>query len=141
MNLAEQVRQVHELKKDYELALKNIGKPYTGFAMADNDFEGHFYRVITGTMNDAVYFLDVEDDYDDEYLKHVDFFACKDKTVVDAEKLAQQHGFTTELVNLEFEVPIDDLNCDGYSWGDSEQFQASYGRSPTIKALKITWGA
>ncbi len=67
-------------------------------------------------------------------------FACRNKSFGDAEKLAQQLGFKTEMVELEFEVPKEDLKREGYFYGDLKQWFEADGRSPTVKALKITWG-
>lgn len=139
MNLAEKVRQVHELKKDYKLALKNLGKPYGGFAMTYDDLEGNFNHTITRTENDEVYFLVFEDFYCNDYISHVDSFSCENKTFCDAQKLAHQHGFKTEIVALELETPWYILDRDDYLPHESAWWLKRRNIPPTIKALKITW--
>jgi|688.fasta_scaffold2154431_1 hypothetical protein len=122
MNLAEQVRQVHELKKPYELALKELSKPYSGFAMTCDDFDGYFKCFITQTKHDEVYFLGY-DDYNDEFyrfdnLRHLSWFTFRCKNHSDAEKLAHQHGFKTEMVMLESFCGVTEIKALKISWGE-----------------------
>ena len=109
-SLAEQVRQVHELRTVYRLA------------RIDGDLESQLKYYVTHTIDTKVYFLDMNDDYDpDQFLDQIHWFACENKSHSDAEKVAKEHGFKTELVGLE----------------DVLGFKLV---SP-IEALKITWGA
>lgn len=111
MNLAEQVRQVHELKKAYEIAhckLKSQHGEYAG-----DDLESKLKYYVTNTKDTEIYFLDMNDDYDqDQFLDQIHWFSCSDTSHSDAEKVAKEHGFITEMVEFE----------------------------PETKALKITWG-
>jgi|GEM_PF-5361291 len=108
MNLAEQVRHMHDIRTHYRLA------------RIDSDLESELKYYVTHTLNAAVYFLDMNDDYEPEtFLGKIDWFACRNKSHSDAEKVAKKHGFITELVGLE----------------DVLGFELAY----PIKALKITW--
>lgn len=69
--------------------------------------------------NSQVYFVNLNDDYCESHLDHVEWSAFKNLSAV--EKIAQQHGFITEMVKLEFEVPLTNLKRDGYSYGDSKK--------------------
>ncbi len=127
MNLAEQLRQVRQLKKDYVEAITALNNKYKDLSIGSSEFEGRCYRTIKATEHNEVYFLDPErEDYRVRYLNHVDWFYWGDMSIADAEKMAQHHGFMTEVVSLKFNVP--------------KLFEDDDG-SPTVKALKITWGA
>ena len=119
MNLAEQVRQVHELKKDYEEARHSLKQQ--NCAPIYCDLESEFKHYVTHAKSTEVYFLDMNDDYDGDTLTRcIEWFSQSNKSLSDAEKVAKEHGFTTELVEL----------------GAVLGFKLI---SP-IKALKITWG-
>ena len=136
MNLAEQVRQVHELKKAYEEANYKLKSQHDDYI--DGNIESEFKYVVAKAKSSQVYFVNINDDYCVDHLDHVDWRCFKNLIAV--EKIAQHHGFITEMVELEFEVPLKDLERDGYYYGDSRKWFEDDGRSPTIKALKITWG-
>jgi hypothetical protein len=149
MNLAEQVRQVRELKKAYDSASDKFFEDNDRYSRISNCTSPIDMIVIDLILKakkdqDAFYFISSCSSALPCALEHVTFYqSYSEEQTERLKKTLEDLGFKTNTVELEHKVPLRHLKRPDGSLKDEEKWLKERHWSGcyklTVKALKITW--